>query len=778
MTLAPNRLRSLLAATLPLATFAMLAGPAPARADGTPPTPPTSMTKNKVLVELAADVDAITPGETFRLGVFLRPEPDWHVYWKFAGDTGLPTEIDWVAPDGFDFGAVDWPVPHRIPDKLGGRAFGYEKEVLHATAVRVPEQLPEGSTVTFEAKVKWLACKENCVQGSAHVALSLAVKNAPAAERRSKHADGFDTWATKVPVKASDLRVTSTVTGAPVPPGGEFSVTLGVSDPTGKPLALERGDLKIAPLDAFYPATEGLEVPEVLTEVMPDGSLRLTLKGRAAATEALPGKLAGVVNLVRDGAPYAFDVTVEVPRQAGSTPPSVSTKATLAPAPSAATADGPKASLGTGDPCADAGHGTGTDDKLSSFALALLFAFLGGLILNAMPCVLPVLSLKILGLVEQSGDSPKVIWRHGLIYTAGVLASFLVFAIILVALQQGSWAFQFQDPTFVAIFTAIVFAFGLSLFGVFELSAPGAAHLDAAVAGSHGYMSSFNYGIFAVLLGTPCTAPFLGPALAYAFTRPPFEMTVLLLTVGLGMAFPFLVLARFPGWRKLMPKPGPWLLTFKKVMGFLLIGTAVFMLSIFAAQVSRAALISYIVFLAVLAFALFVYGHWTEPTRSGRTRFIAIVVSLALTVVGAWRFVSLEAPEAVAGSRVIDGVTWFDFDQTDVNKKAQDGHLVFIDFTADWCTTCKVNEATAIHTDATKALFERLGVTPVKGDFTVHKPEIAKWLQRFEEPSVPLYVVIPAGRPNEAFKLPTLLSEGDVREGICRAHRLVTSASL
>lgn len=751
-----------------LAVLLTLAGASAARSEeGAPPS--ATAKKNKVAVELVADVTAVAPGETFRLGVLLRPEKDWHVYWKFAGDTGLPTEVLWSAPDGVDFGAIAWPVPRRIPDKLGGRSFGFDDELMLVSEVRVPESWLDGQEVPLEAKVDWLVCKENCIQGNARVGLRLPVRSTPAAERRATHADAFDAWATRVPstTPPAGLKIVVTPPSEPVAPGEAFSVKLALSDETSTLAALEPA------VESFFPATEGLEVPTVVVHPGADGkSLTLELGGKAASTPELATRLEGVVRVLHGGKPLALDVALEIPREAGP----VAAPAPVAPE-AAHTLRAPSPSSAGGDPCADAGVAAQGDGPLSSLALALLFAFLGGLILNVMPCVLPVLSLKILGLVEQSKDSSQVIWRHGLVYTAGVLASFLVFAIVLIALQQTSWAFQFQDPTFVAIFTAIVFAFGLSLFGVFEIALPGASRLDAAVAGSHGYASSFYYGIFAVLLGTPCTAPFLGPALTYAFTQPPFEMTLLLLTVGLGLAFPFLLLARFPGWRRILPKPGAWLLTFKKVMGFLLIGTAVFMLSIFAAQVSREALISYLVFLSVLSFAAFVYGHWTDPMRRTSTRWIASGVAVALTAVGAVMFVSIEAPPPAPGTRVIAGQTWHDFDQIDVEAKAREGHLVFVDFTADWCATCKVNEATAIHTEATGELFRRLDVMTVKGDFTVHKPEIAKWLERFEEPSVPLYVVIPPGRPAEAFKLPPLISEDDVRNGICRAHKLVTSAS-
>lgn len=763
-----SRAFALASTVLALATLSV-----PGAGFASEPAPSATASKNKVKVELAADVNAVAPGETFRLGVFIRPDPEWHVYWKFAGDTGLPTEVRWTASDGLDYDALAWPLPRRIPDKLGGRSFGYDNEVLLVSEVRVPDDTLEGTEVPFEAKVEWLVCKENCIQGSARVGLRLPVRAGTQAERASEQAAAFDTWATRVPAKAAPtgLRVTSQVANAPLAPGDALSITLTLVD-----------DVPLAPhaplIESFFPATDGLEVTRVTQTPGTDPKqLVLVLTGTASLDGEPVSRLEGVVQIMRDGKPVTFDLHVDVPRKAGPALP-LPSEATAPVMP--LTNGAPRVSIGPlpGDPCADAGAGGNSDAPLTSFALALAFAFLGGLILNAMPCVLPVLSLKILGIVEQSKDAPKVVWRHGLFYTAGVLVSFLVFAIIIIALQQPSWAFQFKDPTFVGIFTAIVFAFGLSLFGVFEIALPGAHHLDAKVASSHGYASSFNYGIFAVLLGTPCTAPFLGPALTFAFTEPPFEMTLLLLTVGLGLASPFLLLARFPSWRRFMPRPGPWLLTFKKVMGFLLVGTAVFMISILAAQVSRDALVSYLVFLTVLSFALWLYGHFAEPTRGLKARIIGPLVALGLTVGGAVLLVSVEPAPAGPDSELIGGVTWHNFDKVDVEQRAQKGDLVFIDFTADWCATCKVNEATAIHTDASRALFEKLGVVAVRGDFTTHNDKIAAWLARFEEPSVPLYVVIPAGRPAEAFKLATLLSEGDVRDGLCRAHRLVTAAGL
>jgi thiol:disulfide interchange protein len=415
---------------------------------------------------------------------------------------------------------------------------------------------------------------------------------------------------------------------------------------------------------------------------------------------------------------------------------------------------------------------------LASFGLALLFAFLGGLLLNAMPCVLPVLSLKLLSLVEHAGSDRRTLWRHGLAYTAGILLSFAALTVILLSLQAGSWAFQMQSPVFVAVFVAILFAFALSLFGVFNIQLPGGNRLNARVAGAAGYGQSFSYGAFAVLLGTPCTAPFLGPAITYALAQPPVEMMALMLTVGLGVASPFLVLARFPGWRRFVPKPGPWLMTFKKIMAFMLVGAALFFLQTLSVQLSRDAFMSYLLFLAVVALAAWVFGHWSAPTRVPWTRRAGAILALVFVTFGAVGLVTTEPPEATAGTSVVDGVTWHDFASVDVEAEALAGRTVFIDFTAQWCATCKVNEAAAIHTDAVRATFEALGVLAVTADFTRYSPEVAAWLTRFDEPSVPLYVMLPAGRPADAIKLPTFpLSSDDIVRAACGARELAQTGT-
>jgi len=751
--------------------LALLALAHPALAEA---PPPQSDTKAKTKVSLVSDSTAVEPGSTFTIAIHLQPEPEWHIYWLNSGDTGLPTRVTFEGPDGLSFGEIAWPAPSRFVDKTGGLTYGYDKAVVLQSEVRVPDDLlarvAEGSLVNLEAKVAWLACKENCIQGSVHLGLSLPVREVAAADRRSANTPLLAIHAARVPsALPAEWMLEFKPTTSPVKGGTPFELKAYITHPAGEALTPHPDAAA-----SFVPLTaSGLIVRGATAKGLETGGLEVTITGEAdIETGPLTTELAGVLQLTHGGATRAFHVATTLERApadpdviAAALNPTVTSTPTIAAA---------------GDVCASVTGGSGGDELISSFMLALLFAFVGGFILNAMPCVLPVLSIKMLSLVEQAQEKREVIWRHGLAYTAGVLASFLILAIVLVALQATNWAFQMQDPTFVVIFTSIVFAFALSLFGVFELSMPFASKMDATVANSHGYMSSFNYGIFAVLLGTPCTAPFLGPALTYAFTQPPLELTLLLLMVGLGLAFPFLVLARFPAWRRLMPRPGPWLITFKKAMGFLLVGTALFLIQTLAYQVSRDALVGFLIFLAFFSLALWIYGHWTSPARGTRSRVLATMIALGTVALSANAFISTEHPAPTAGSVVAGGITWLDFDQVDVNAIAQGGKTVFIDFTAEWCTTCKVNESGAIYTDPVREALKALNVTAVKGDFTIHKPEIAVWLQRFGQPSVPLYVVIPAGRPADAFALPTILSVNDVLAGLCRGGKSTsgTTASL
>lgn len=749
---------------LPLSALAEEgAAPAPEASEAQAPLQPKSQAKKKrVTATLVTDVDAVVPGATFRVGIHYKLDDHWHIYWHEPGDTGLPTEITFGAPDGWGLGELKWPTPRYFETKTGLKNYGYDDEVLLFTSVRVPDDALEGTSVTLTADSSWLVCKESCIPGSAEVELTLPVRSGEVIP--SRWLQKFDAATAALPVAPEGLKVEPVLSVDGVGPGDPFQLVAVVSDVEQQALTVKR---------VFPAPAEGLKVVSIETvregDFVPPGGFLIRVEGETSKDETLKGdRLRGVVQLERAGTLLNVAFAAPVPRLAEG----VAGKATAHPLFAGSMSAG--AAAAEDQPAVTAAPGSQPKKETQSLALMLFFAFLGGIILNVMPCVLPVLSIKVLGLVQQANEDRKVIWNHGLAYSAGILMSFGVLAGILIGIKAGGelagWGFQFQSPAFVAVLGGIILAFGLSLFGVFEVSMPGASNLDSVAAKRHGYGGSFFNGVFATALATPCTAPFLAPALGYALSQPPLTLTVMLLMVGLGLAFPFLLLAAIPRWAKLLPKPGAWMHTFKQFMGFLLIGTLVWLLHILNQQVSAGAFATYLILLTVIAFACWIYGHWGNAIREARTRWIAAVVSIGMIAFTATNVLSFEPPPDDGAAVVEDnGITWHNFKKVDVETLAAEGHTVFIDFTAAWCATCKVVEETVIDTDAVKKTFDDLDVVVVKADWTRKDEQITKWLKRFNRAGVPMYIVLPAGRPDAPILLPDLPSSEEMIAALRKA---------
>ncbi len=394
--------------------------------------------------------------------------------------------------------------------------------------------------------------------------------------------------------------------------------------------------------------------------------------------------------------------------------------------------------------------------------LALFYGFLGGIILNLMPCVLPVISLKIFGFIRQAGDSRWSIFSHGLAFSAGIFAWFLGLAAVVIALKSGgsevTWAFQFQNPWFNIAIGSIVFVFALNLAGVFELVLPGRAAGAMESAGSGGGLGgSFFQGVFATLLATPCTAPFLGSALGFAFGQSAPVIASMFASVAAGMALPYLLLGAQPGWMRLLPRPGAWMERLKQFMAFPLLATLVWILSILGGQRGVEGIVWFSAFLLCLAFAAWLYGSFCGPLAKPRTRWLALLLAAASLAGGAWYFLGEKFHRA--GSPDPDSIAWVDFSEARLQSELAAGRNVFVDFTADWCITCKFNERTAIDTPAVRALLTEKNVVPVKADWTNSNPEITAALQRFGRVGVPFYVLYPAGDAARPVVLPELLTE-------------------
>ena len=391
-----------------------------------------------------------------------------------------------------------------------------------------------------------------------------------------------------------------------------------------------------------------------------------------------------------------------------------------------------------------------------------------------MPCVLPVISLKIFSFIAQAGESPARIFRHGLAFAAGIFAWFLGLGVLVIVLKAGgsqvTWgAFQFQNPWFVVGLSVLVFLFALNLFGVFEITLPGSAatSLDHAASGG-GYGGSFFQGLFATLLATPCTAPFLGSALGFAFGQSAVVILAMFASVALGMSLPYLLLSARPGWRKWIPKPGIWMERFKQFMGFPLLATNIWLLVVLQAQQGSDASFSLLALLLLFGFAAWVYG-----AIRGSSNRLFVTVILLLTVL---LCVGLEVllpkmrktlPGAdAAGSR--DGITWVPFSSAALDALREDGKPVFLDFTASWCLTCQFNERTAINVPAVRKILKEKGITAMKGDWTNSDPAITAALKSFGRVGVPLAVYYPPGKGGEPVVLPELLTENIVLEAIGR----------
>ncbi|MEZ4534796.1 MAG: thioredoxin family protein [Cyanobacteriota/Melainabacteria group bacterium] len=413
------------------------------------------------------------------------------------------------------------------------------------------------------------------------------------------------------------------------------------------------------------------------------------------------------------------------------------------------------------------------EDKGIAYYLA--FALVGGFILNFMPCVLPVIAIKVMSFMEQADEEPARVRNLGLVFTAGIISAFMALALIVLTVraagQSVGWGFQFQYPGFVIGMCVIVLLLSLSLFGLFYLSfSAGQDELDQ-LASREGYLGTFFKGVLATTLSTPCTAPFLGAALGFAFAQPPWVVLGIFFASGLGMALPYVVLTAQPQWMKFMPKPGVWMEKFKESMGFVMLATMIWLLGVLASQVGSEGVMWTSFFLLTVALSAWIVSRFTDLGSSSAQKAKVWSVATLVTGLGFYLFIWLQPsimlgiagdPTNVGGSALQknvstvagDGTVWQPFSIEGLNKALNEGKTVFLDFTADWCLTCKVNEKTVIDTEPVKKKFKELNVLTMKADWTNRDPDITKLLARFQRSGVPLYVVFPSGRPNEPNPLP------------------------
>lgn len=413
-------------------------------------------------------------------------------------------------------------------------------------------------------------------------------------------------------------------------------------------------------------------------------------------------------------------------------------------------------------------EGSQTD---TGIVACLGFAFIGGFILNLMPCVLPVISIKVFSLIQQAGEDPSQIFKHGITFALGIIVSFLSLGALVIAIQSAGqkigWGFQFQYPVFVLCMAAIVTLFALSMFGVFYFDLSAGRDQISALAGREGLPGTFFKGMLATVLSTPCTAPFLGTALGFAFAQPWWAILAIFFVIALGMSFPYFVLALRPQWMKFLPKPGVWMEKFKEAMGFLMLATVVWLVSVLSGLVSADAVVAAISFLVCLSFACWIQGRFIDLNSTTGKKAVVLVCALAAALSG--YFLYLRPYPELLGTRAAllpqqpqnaaDSIQWQDFSLPSLEKGIKENKTVFIDFTARWCLTCKANEIGIINTPPVIEKFKALKVLPLKADWTAQDADISDLLRKFGRSGVPLYVIFPAGHAGEPIVLPEALTQ-------------------
>jgi thiol:disulfide interchange protein DsbD len=731
--------------TVDLSTVAPPAFQRKIMADGKP---------HPVEARLLADRAPVAPGSTVRVGLHLTQDAGWHTYWKSPGDIGLPTEITWTLPEGVTVAPHVYPVPQRF-EQDGQVSFGYENQVLLVSDMVVPASLPPG-TYTVAASANWLVCKTTCIPGDAELEMTLEVA-ARAPLTPTAYAPLFDHYAAQHPAPPETLAQLVTWTlelpNGAVHPNETFKAAFLLEPAPGVSLVAPSVGGPAWP--TFTPIVSSFDwaVTSTTVKLGDDGRIRVELEGETFEPDPLPTEpqaIGGLVQIqVKEGGWVRSEISAPLPWL-----PTGGVAAAAVPV-AAATA------VAAGPPAASGGA--------MGLIGNLLLAFVGGLILNIMPCVLPVLTLKLYSLVEQADVGAAKRRVAGVAYTAGIVASFWALALVIVGLRlvldvNVDWGFQFQYPPYVAGLATVVFAFGLSLLGVFEIPALGA---DAAGEASSrdGLVGYFLTGVFATLLATPCSAPFLGSAVAYAFGAPPITLIAIFSMVALGLAFPFLLIAFVPVLFRFLPRPGEWMDVVKQALGFTLLATTIWLVDVLVAQIGADQGAWFLGFLLTVGMACWIFGRFGGVAATGRRQLAAATAGLAVATFGGVSMLdlTLAPPDAVCddGSVLSDlsfeeEVPWQTF--TEPRVAALSGKPVFVDFTADWCLTCKVNESTILETDKVRGAMEEHGIVPLKADWTRRDPVITDWLHRHGRAGVPMYLVLPCEVGREPILLPEVIT--------------------
>lgn len=694
---------------------------------------------------LVAASDAASPGQTVWVAIRIQHDPHWHTYWVNPGDAGLATHVAWSSDHGVQAGDIQWPLPNRMV-AAGLANYGYDGTVFLPVALRVPASIAMGTLVHLQAKVDWLVCNDMCIPGGGTVSLDLPLR-APAQVHASADAPAIAAARARVP-QALALNNPQAQRK-----GGVIQLTFQ-ADAVPQHLIffpLDGGLVNGAKEQTFTHQGNQLSLSLPVADPFEGKSLH----GVLVANQGMghPGGWAGVIQLPLSGA-------------ASLAAPEPARPSAAAPAPVAEVHPATPLRVAPAEPASSL-----------SLGLALFGAFLGGLILNLMPCVFPVLSLKLIALVQHRNETPARMRGHGYAFAAGVILSFIALAGLLIILRtagaQIGWGFQLQSPLVITALIVLFFLIGINLLGTFEFTL--GSSLINQVAGvapgsdqGESVTTSFSTGVLAAVVASPCTAPFMGAALGFALTQPSVVSLLIFAALGAGMAAPYVVLTHMPSWLAHLPRPGVWMEHMKQIMAFPMFLTCVWLFWVLGQQADMTAAAGVLVVLVVLA----LWAWSTGLAQRGAARYrwlarVALVAALGAAIL-LWPMLhSANAPATGAGAVAEAG--WQPWSPTAQQQALATHSPVFVDFTAAWCITCQANKRLVLHSNRVEAAFQAHGVKLLLADWTRRDEAISAELSRFSRSGVPLYVYYDA--QGQSHLLPEILSVDGVLDTLATAGR-------
>lgn len=705
-----------------LPAAALLFGFAPSILSSAEEPLPFRMTASSANFALIFPTAPIRPGSEVEGLIQFYIEPGWHLYWKNPGDTGFAPTFDWQLPPGITIKDVKWPTPSRL-ERNGIFFYGYEKMPAWIATIAFDKNLKE-STYPITLSAFWLACDGTCVPGS----------------------QVFESAFTVVPFAPPIKPLPEVIVAKeklPIPiSGGKASI-----DNDRLLIQLPLQEKAMANLEAIllFPETQGIISTDQIPVWKRSGNgLEISIPCLPSAKDHLIDnkKLDGLVQLLssKQSTAYSFSVPYEPPSFISTVPP--------------------EAPLQTEYKSMEVSKELTAFHAAGAMKVILLMAFLGGILLNITPCVLPVVGLKILNLISLRNIRGLRALPHGLLFTLGVLITFWALAGALYLFEfwgyTMGWGFQLQEPLFVIALTILLFCFALALFGIFEMGtslSAWASQVQQDVSpltskGGPSLLSSFASGILATLIATPCTGPLLGSVLGFASTFEPLDGFILFTALGLGVAFPFLIITAFPFLLRLFPRPGPWMITVRQFLGFCLLATIIWLLWVLQAQTSGASIPSVFAGLTLIAFSLWIFGKWGTPIRSFVVRSIGRFFTLLFFALGVFVLVSTVKPEIITWAQQLlpeqKTIHWEVFSQARLDEELEKGNTVFVEFTAKWCLTCQVNKVAFLDEEVVEA-FEENHIVPLLADWTNGDPSITKMLRSLGRNGVPVYAIFKKG---------------------------------